>query len=792
MEQAKSPERSRVLVVEDVRHLAHFVRRNLERAGYQTRVVHRGDEVVAAVRAFRPHAILLDLVLPGMSGVEVCAALRGDPANEGLVVVVVTGHSFGDVSVAEVEAAGADWSFTKPLSPVTLLAKLAELGVPPRPVAEEAPSSWESTLRRLVPKGSELAFRFEEPCEPGLARVRWRPRSGGPDVWVCAPRGRDDLLALGASVASAAERLVEAERERDGLSRELALAYESLASIYEIGSDPSLLLSPERALSRIIDRALAFEADLRAVVWLLRDERLVPAQWRGTEEPRPRAVDGLVGRALAERRGIIVNRREPSGDAEPELARASRVAVSPLVCREEAIGAMVVWHEAPGEFDSRVMGLLAALGSHAAMILEQDRLRRETVEGARLRREVEIGGTIQRTLLFGRVPDDIPGVDLGTIAQASRQIDGDFFGFFRHSQRVFDVLVGDVMGKGVPAAIVGAAVKSQFARFAGGPLASGGAAAPARPRDIVAAVHDEVARQLIELGRFVTVVYARFDLDRGTMTYVDCGHPRILHFGARTGSVAFRAADPRGAANLPLGVLAEGAWDEVTVPIGSGDLFLFYSDGLTEATAPDGAMFGTSALVDAVARGRDLGAQQLAEGVHAAVTRFAAEDGLRDDLTCIVVAVGGGSPPGTEGTRVLEVPAREGQLARIRDFVRDVCAGIPGEPFDPVEVSRIQLGIVEAASNVVRHAYGPAGRGDLRLEASWDKGHLRFRLLDRGHAFDPSQAPEPSFDGSRDGGFGLFLIRKVMDGVSYGRDAGGRNCLELVRRLPVREPATTP
>jgi DNA-binding response OmpR family regulator len=78
-----------------------------------------------------PHALVLDMVLPGCSGVEICRALRADAGQADLVVVIVTGHSFDDASAAEVEAAGADWQFTKPISPVNLLAKLRELGVPP-------------------------------------------------------------------------------------------------------------------------------------------------------------------------------------------------------------------------------------------------------------------------------------------------------------------------------------------------------------------------------------------------------------------------------------------------------------------------------------------------------------------------------------------------------------------------------------------------------------------------------------------------------------------------------------
>jgi two-component system phosphate regulon response regulator PhoB len=119
------------MVVEDVRHMAHFLKHNLERAGYEVCAVHDGDLVLPAVDDFAPRALVLDVVLPGRSGLDICRELRADARHRGLVIVIVTGHSFEDASAEEIRSAGADWHFTKPVSPVSLRAKLVELGVPP-------------------------------------------------------------------------------------------------------------------------------------------------------------------------------------------------------------------------------------------------------------------------------------------------------------------------------------------------------------------------------------------------------------------------------------------------------------------------------------------------------------------------------------------------------------------------------------------------------------------------------------------------------------------------------------
>jgi DNA-binding response OmpR family regulator len=119
-----------VLVVEDERHIASFLEFVLKRAGYEVAVVYDGEQALATVEAFAPDAMLLDFMLPGLTGLEVLKRLRADPRYASLVIMVLSGRSFGDVPT-EVMEAGADEYCTKPIGPSTLLKKLSDLGVPP-------------------------------------------------------------------------------------------------------------------------------------------------------------------------------------------------------------------------------------------------------------------------------------------------------------------------------------------------------------------------------------------------------------------------------------------------------------------------------------------------------------------------------------------------------------------------------------------------------------------------------------------------------------------------------------
>jgi DNA-binding response OmpR family regulator len=122
---------ARVLVVEDQRHLSKFLQYVLERAGYEVSVAFDGEQALAAVESFQPDALLLDPVLPGISGLDVLRRVRGNRQNASLVVLMLIASSQSYLG-PEIRKAGADSHCTRPIAAETLLQKLNELSVPPR------------------------------------------------------------------------------------------------------------------------------------------------------------------------------------------------------------------------------------------------------------------------------------------------------------------------------------------------------------------------------------------------------------------------------------------------------------------------------------------------------------------------------------------------------------------------------------------------------------------------------------------------------------------------------------
>ncbi|MEP7338955.1 MAG: response regulator [Acidobacteriota bacterium] len=121
---------ARVLVVDDERHIARVLEFVLRKAGYEVAVAYDGEQALAEAQRFKPDAMLLDLVMPKLSGLEVLKYLRADEQYANLIIAILTARSFEDVS-EEIVTAGANIHCEKPVAPSTLFRKLAELGISP-------------------------------------------------------------------------------------------------------------------------------------------------------------------------------------------------------------------------------------------------------------------------------------------------------------------------------------------------------------------------------------------------------------------------------------------------------------------------------------------------------------------------------------------------------------------------------------------------------------------------------------------------------------------------------------
>ena len=394
--------------------------------------------------------------------------------------------------------------------------------------------------------------------------------------------------------------------------------------------------------------------------------------------------------------------------------------------------------------------------------------------------EINTAARIQQTLLLGQPPQDIQGIQLHQKTIPSQKVDGDFIDFIRPGDPVLDIVVGDVMGKGIPAALVGAALKSQLLRALNKLSKSGDSREIPEPESIVSEVQAGMIQDLENLETFVTLCYARFDLTRSLIQYVDCGHTRTIHFQKETNTCRLLEG-----VNMPLGFPEKEAFSQISVPFRPGDLFFFYSDGLTEAKNKQAELYGEKRLVDFVQQHAAADLTDLIQKIWQNVVGFRQSDIFNDDFTCIAVRImePAESVPANSPEGQLEIKSDLNELARVRKFVRDFCSRLPEELLDRSRIDLIELAVNEAVVNIIKHAYRNAPDNPVRIEAQLSPDQLVFRLYDWGRRFDPTAVPPPAFDGSRDHGFGIYIIKQAVDEVTYSREENGRNCATLTIHL---------
>lgn len=244
---------------------------------------------------------------------------------------------------------------------------------------------------------------------------------------------------------------------------------------------------------------------------------------------------------------------------------------------------------------------------------------------AAIRQELETARRIQAAIL-PEAPPRLPGVDLAVRYVPAAEVAGDFYEFLPGEGRRVGVVVADVSGHGVPAALVASMLKVAVAAEAEH------AASPGRLLSAINRIfHGKLKSQ------FITAASFYLDLEQGRLTYASAGHPPALHWRARENRVEELAQG-----GLVLGRLRLADYAEASVPLGPGDRVLLFTDGIPEALGPAGEPLGEESLRELLAEHATAGAEEIAGAVIARVAGWTGrQSGFDDDLTLVVAAVEG-------------------------------------------------------------------------------------------------------------------------------------------------------
>jgi serine phosphatase RsbU (regulator of sigma subunit) len=282
-------------------------------------------------------------------------------------------------------------------------------------------------------------------------------------------------------------------------------------------------------------------------------------------------------------------------------------------------------------FTKRDVEILTLLASQAAVAIENARLY-ETVRAneVRLEKEVRFAQRVQAALLPVGLPKRMKGVEVAASFSPARELGGDFHDFLSPEANTLAVALGDVSGKGVPAALysVFAAelIRGRTFRRRFLPDRSG-------PASVLSSVNTILHQRQLE-EYYCTLCYAIFDLKRRVLTMANSGLPYPL----RASADGVTQIELPG---VPLGSFQGSTYDEISIALHTGDVFVFCSDGVSEAMNANGDEFGAARLAEIVERTRQLTPRAIVEEIGQRVEAFREGAPPNDDMTVVVVKITG-------------------------------------------------------------------------------------------------------------------------------------------------------
>ncbi len=391
-------------------------------------------------------------------------------------------------------------------------------------------------------------------------------------------------------------------------------------------------------------------------------------------------------------------------------------------------------------------------------------------------RDIENSARLQAAVLMEGRRVRVKSLDYQTSTIPSKLVDGDFLDVLKLTDNTVDFILGDVMGKGMDAAILGAMIKFGIVRSLA--MCLSGAGGLPEPAAICAAAEAEVVHHLLARKSYATLTYARYEELRRAFMFVDCGHSSVIHFSHRTGQ-CWRVKG----GNMPLGFAQEQVYRGYGLPIDPGDSLLLFTDGLSECCNRWGEAFGEERIMYMLRTYSGLSPAELA-GMIMKIGFMYSAVGFDDDVSLICIKeLGSADDPAVEGGLCFEsLPGVPPDFPAAKDLLDSFLkASFPA--YEPSEREKITLAFHEALANVVEHALPPAG-GTCNLRWRCVEDFLSLEFFYTGPDYDWASLRSSEVGSLADSGYGRFIMQEAMDSVLLAEGFHGRKRLVMCKRIP--------
>ena len=354
-------------------------------------------------------------------------------------------------------------------------------------------------------------------------------------------------------------------------------------------------------------------------------------------------------------------------------------------------------------------------------------------------------------------------IDLDAMLKPAREVGGDFYDFqIKDNQLYF--AIGDVSGKGIAASLV-MSITCTLLRSITQWHSS--------PCEIVTLLNEALA-QNNQANMFVTLFLGRLDLETGQLIYCNAGHNPPYLFSVADGCKKLPVVP-----NLSLGIFGSFNYQEQSVVLQKRQSLLLYTDGLTEAENITKQQMGKQRVESVLADNAGKSAHEILTVLKQEMDRFVDGATQSDDLTLLTIGYG------LKDYNALVLHNRLEELEKLPPFVEKIGKDLS---LPSSLTNSINLALEEALVNVVYYAYPEGKMGEIILKESFDynKSLLLFELIDSGKPFNPTTVKEANISlGIEErpvGGLGIFMMRKLMDEVTYKREEG-KNILVMIKKI---------
>ena len=398
-------------------------------------------------------------------------------------------------------------------------------------------------------------------------------------------------------------------------------------------------------------------------------------------------------------------------------------------------------------------------------IKNNSKLKKTQKEKDRIDNELHVASNIQMQMLPKQMPAERDDIDIYGFLLPAREVGGDLFDYFVRDEKLF-FCIGDVSGKGVPAAILMAVIHTWVRAIS---------THQSNPANIMRAIN-EAACEGNESNMFVTLFIGILDLPTGHFCYCNAGHdaPVILNEELAT--------ELPVKPNLPIGVFDDFNYEMQETTLENGSMIFLYTDGVTEAMNKQRKQFGADRMMSSLNNSAGLAPRQLLEKMHSEVHSFVGGVEQSDDLTMLAIRY---MPKQFESSfaETLTLKNDVHEVARFSSFMKSVT-----EKLD-IQKSlghQLRLAIEEAVVNVINYAYPTGTEGNVTIKIASDGNTLHCQIIDAGKPFDPTTKEKTDITLSAEerqvGGLGILLVRELMDSINYER-IEGQNILTLMKNI---------